>query len=143
MKIVIRTKNINLTETLGNFVQKEIESLKLPFNPLNGFLGKGKSRVGVWLELVRDQHHRKGDIFRAECQMHFPAGSIRAEALSEDIRTAIIEARDRLQRELKDYKEKGIAKGKRGARVLKKELKLALEARFPERKGERIREEGM
>lgn len=150
MKIVIRTKNINLTEALRNFVQKEIESLEKFAEILqaeskyfNGFLGKGKPRVEAWLELTREtQHHRKGDIFRAECQMRLPGRSIRAEALSEDLKTAIIEVKDKLQRALKEYKEKKIAKTKRGTRAFKKDLKLVPEAKLPARKGERIREEG-
>jgi ribosome-associated translation inhibitor RaiA len=62
-------------------------------------------------------------------------------AQREDLKLAICEVKDELQRELKQYKEKLAAQTKRRARVLKKELKLAPQARFY-KKG-RIREEGL
>jgi len=49
--------------------------------------------------------------------------------------------KDELQRELKNYKNKLTAKTKRGARVLKKEIRLSSGARFY-RKG-MIQDEGV
>ena len=73
--------------------------------------------------------------------MRFPKRSLRSTAEGEDLKLAITEVKDELQRQLKQYKEKITAQTKRGARVLKKELKLSPSARFY-RKG-RIREEGI
>jgi ribosome-associated translation inhibitor RaiA len=86
-------------------------------------------------------HHQKGPVFWAECQMRFPKRSLRSTAQSENLKTAINEVKDELQRQLKQYKNKLTAKRKRGARVLKKEIRLSSQARFY-RKG-RIREEGI
>ena len=110
------------------------------------FFGKGKPRVEAWVEIGKESlHHRKGPVFWAECQMRFPRRSLRSTACSKDLRIAITEVKDELQRQLKQYKLKIFTKTsaltKRRARVLKKSLRLAPQARFW-RKG-RIREEGI
>ena len=73
--------------------------------------------------------------------MRFPGKSIRATVKSNDLRSAIVQVKDELQRQLKEYREKIAAKIKRGERRFKKDLKISSEARFY-RKG-RIREEGI
>ncbi|MDI6603351.1 MAG: hypothetical protein QME57_04600 [Patescibacteria group bacterium] len=62
-------------------------------------------------------------------------------AQRENLKLAICEVKDKLQRELKQYKEKLITQTRKRTKVLKKELKLSSLARFW-RKG-RIREEGI
>ena len=146
MKIVIKSKNFKLTPTLYKYIEEKIGSLEKFIKILysedyfNHFFGKGKPRFEAWVEIGRtilDQ--RKGPIFFAECQMRFPKRSLRAEAKNKDLKLAINEVKDELQRELKEYKEVSITQAKRGARIAKKELKISPQARFY-RKG-RIREE--
>ena len=148
MKINILTKNIKLTPALKDFIEEKINSLekfsKILYSEkyFNHFFGKGKPRVEAWVEIAKTTlHHKKGPIFLAECQMRFPRRSLRSTASSKDLRLAIDEVKDELQRQLKQYRNKLTAQTKRRARVLKKELKLAPQARFY-RKG-RIREEGI
>ena len=147
MKIVIKTTNLKLNKELSQYIEEKLNSLekfsKILYNEkyYNHFFGKGKPRVEAWVEIGKEtRHHKKGSVFWAECQMRFPKRTLRSIAESDNIKQAITEVKDELQRELKQYKEKLISKTKRGARVLKKELKLAPLARFY-RKG-RIREEG-
>jgi len=149
MKIVIKTKNIELTPALKELIEEKINSLER-FSEIfqkekyyDHFFGKGKPRVEAWVEVGKEtRHHKKGPYFFAECQMRFPKKSLRSEAFADDLRQAITEVKDELQRQLKEYKEK-IPKSltRRRQRVLKKELKLDKGARFY-RKG-RIREEGI
>ena len=130
MKIIIKTKNLKLNQTLKNFIEEKINSLEKFSNIFqkeyfDNFFGKGKPRVEAWVEIGRTTlHHKKGPIFWAECQMLLPGKSIRSTAQSKDLKLSIIEVKDELQRELKEYKEKLTAKTKRGTRVLKKESKL-------------------
>jgi ribosome-associated translation inhibitor RaiA len=153
MKIVIKTKNLKLTRALENFIEEKINDLEKFLPPtifgggqsekyFDSFYGKGKPRAEAWVEIGKEtRHHKKGPYFWAECQMRFPKRSLRSIARAEDLKLAITEVKDELQRESKQYKEKFRAETKRGARVLKKELKLSPLARFY-RKG-RIREEGV
>lgn len=152
MKIVIKTKDIKLDRALEEFVEKKINDLEKFANVLqgeeyfDGYYGKGKPKVEAWVEIGRaTTHHKKGPYFYAECQMHFPGRSLRATSNHFDLRLALTEVKDEMQRQLKQYKEKAIAKRKRGGRVLKKDLKLDPAARFPieNTKGARIREEGI
>lgn len=147
MKIIIKTTNVKLTPALTQYVQDKIGSLEKFIEDLVGkeyfehFLGKGKAKVEAWVEIGKTtRHHRKGLIFRAEVQLRFPGKSVRAEALSGNLRRAVAQVKDELQRELKEYKGKAATLAKRRARVAKKELKIAPQARLY-RKG-RIREEG-
>ena len=149
MKIVIKATNIKLDQALKEFIEEKISSLekfsKIFYNEnedFDHFFGKGKPKVEAWVEIGKTTfHHQKGPIFWAECQIRFPKTSLRATSKREELKLAIVEIKDKLQRELKQCKEKLTAKRKRRVRVLKKELKLASQARFY-RKG-RIREEGI
>ena len=146
MKIVILTKNIVLTKELQDWIEKKLNQLER-FSKLfqkeiyyNSFFGKGKPRVEMWLEIGKtNPSKRKGPIFRAEAQVRFPKKSIRAEAITDDLKKSINKVKELLEREFKKYKERAQALYKRGARKVKKELKISPGARFY-RKG-RIREE--
>lgn len=148
MKIVIKKTNVPLTPFLKEYIQEKINSLE-KFARIfqkevyfNHFFGKGKPRVEAWVEVGKETlRHKKGSFFFAECQMRFPKRSIRSTARAENLKLAINEVKDELQRELKQYKEKIKAQTKRKTRILKKELQIAKEARFY-RKG-RIKEEGI
>ena len=115
MKIIIKTKNLKLSQVLKNFIEEKINSLEkfskiFQNNYYGDFLGKGKPRVEAWVEIGKEsRHHQKGPYFLAECQMRFPKKSLRSVAESEDLKQAITEVKDELQRELKQYKTKLIA----------------------------------
>jgi ribosomal subunit interface protein len=148
MKITLQTKNLKLNKVLLQYIREKINSLE-KFAKIfesekyfNNFFGKGKPRLEAWIEIGKTTlHHKKGPVFWAECQMRLPGKSVRATAGGNDLKMAITEIKDELQRELKQYKEKLTAQTKRRQRELKKELKLSSQARFY-RKG-RIREEGI
>lgn len=153
MKIVIKTKNLKLNQALRQYIREKINSLEKFLKILydkekyfNSFYKKGKPRVEAWVEIGKTTlHHQKGRVFRAECQMRLPGKSVRATAQRKDLRLAIDEVKDELQREIKKYKNKLIAQTKRSQRRLKKILHLAPSARFKKRKRRRIRirEEGI
>jgi len=120
MKIVIKATNIKLTSALHQYIEEKINSLEeflVIFEEekyWNHFFGRGKPRVEAWVEIEKEtRHHHKGPFFRAECQMRLPKKSIRSIAAKEDLRLAIDEIKDELQRELKQYKNKKIDKIKK------------------------------
>ena len=119
MKIVIQAKNIKLNQALEDYINEKLNSLekfvKVLYNEkyYDHFFGRhppttrGKPRVEVWVEIGKiTLHHRKGKIFRVEVQMRFPGKSIRSEAVSDDLKKAITETKDELQKQIKKYKEK-------------------------------------
>ncbi|KPJ56992.1 hypothetical protein AMJ49_03045 [Parcubacteria bacterium DG_74_2] len=141
MKTIIKVRGIELTKKLEEFIKKEIDHLEkfakdiFSQKDFNDYFGKGKPKVEAWIEITK-----KTPFFYAECQMRFPRKTIRVESLKKNLKQGIIELKDKLQREIKEYKEKIISKGQRRTRVLKRDLKLSPLARFY-KKG-RIREEG-
>jgi len=150
MKIVIKTKNLDLNRELKDYIREKIGSLEKfarvfqSENYYDSFFTKGKPRVEVWVEIGKEtQHHRKGPFFHAEAQMRLPGESLRAEAEAENVELAIVEIKDELQRELKKYKEKIGSVTKRRARISKKILRFSSSAKFKRKKGERIKEEGI
>ena len=124
MKIVIKATNLELNQELRDYIEEKIGGLEKfakvfqSENYYNGFFSKGKPRVEVWVEIGKTtRHHQKGDIFRAEAQMRFPGKSLRAESKRDDLKLAITEIKDELQRELKQYKEKAETAAKRKTRI--------------------------
>ena len=109
---------------------------------LDKFVEKADGVVQGWVEVVRTtKHHQTGDIYSVEAHIRLPGRNVRSEATGPDILLAIDAVKDELQAELKKYKEKEIARGKRGGRSLKKVFRISALARLW-RKG-RIREEGI
>ena len=144
MNIDIKTKNITLNQPLTVFCRKVASELEKFLNVLEDTgSGMGATAKG-WIEIGKTTlHHRKGPYFRAECQIFLPGRNIRAEAESEDLRQAVNQVRDEVQRQLKAYKEKSIARRKRGQRQIKKTLNLTTQAQVDRPRGARVREEGI
>lgn len=135
MKTILKTTKIRVDEALENFIKEKIDDL-------DRFYENGRLKAVAHLEIEKTtQHHQKGPFFRAECQIRLSKKTVRAEAVDKNLKLAVIEVKNELQRQLKQYKEKFSAKTERGQRALKKEFHLSPQARFF-RKG-RIREEGI
>jgi len=119
VKIVIKTKNLRLPKAIKNFIEEKINSLEKFLKIFgkeyyNHFFGRGKPRVEAWIEVGKETfHHKKGPYFWAECQIRLPGKSLKSTAISKDLKLAITEVKDELQRELKEYKEKIIDKTKK------------------------------
>lgn len=148
MKIIIKSTNLKLTSSITKYLEEKIKSLekfaKVLINKKNSknFLGKKKSAAEAWVEVGKTTfHHQKGEIFRTELQLKIAGRELRAEAISKNIFSAINEVKDEMERQIKKYKGKIKIKYQRGARKLKKDLRISPRARFY-RKG-RIREEGI
>lgn len=144
MKINIKCTQLELTKPLKEFIEKKINALEkfLKVFSEEKETKKGKASIEAWVEVAKTtQHHQKGMVYYAECQLRLPRKSFRAVATRENLKMAIKEVKEELEREIKREKEKRMAKVKRGARVFKKELKISPAARFY-RKG-RIKEEGI
>lgn len=138
MKLIIKATNFKLTPAIRQYIEEKLK------RDVERYLPAGNTSAEGWAEAGKTtKHHQKGMVFRAEMQIGGLAGkkSVRAESTNTDLRLAIDEVKDELQRILKKYKGKQSATYKRGARRAKKDLRLSRGARFY-RKG-RILEEGI
>ncbi len=134
MKKTIKTKDIRVTKKIEDFLNEKVDSLEKFINT--------KDEKEIVIELEKEtRHHEKGPIYKAGMYIHIPGKTLYAEYLSEDINLSILEAKEELQREIKKYKNRKVSLRRRKERELKKDIRLAPEARM-HRKG-RIRDEGL
>ncbi|MEA3293045.1 MAG: ribosome-associated translation inhibitor RaiA [Patescibacteria group bacterium] len=139
MKIIIKSTNIQLNKPLRYFIWEKMESLEKFAQ-----IFQREPNTELLIEIGKpSKHHKKGDIFYAECQIKLPKKNLRTESSSYDLRTAIVDIKDEMQRQLKKYKGKSAAQTKRGARIFKKSIRIVQEAKTNIKKGSRIREEGI
>jgi ribosomal subunit interface protein len=143
MRVTIKATKIKLTPEIKEFVEKEINSLEKFAEKIfgekyeEGVFGKLKPKIEARVEIKGKER----GFYYAECNLIFPKKIIRAEALKKDLKSAIYEIKSELEREIKEYKGKFFARMKRGARKLKRELKVAEGAKIKE--GKRVLQEGV
>ncbi len=119
MNIVIKTKNLELTESLEKFISKRLEGLKKFIKVL-----KNDSQE-VMIEVEKEtKHHKKGDVFRAEAIIKLPGQSLVARAHGEDLGKVVTETRDEMEREIRKYKTMKIEKPRREQRKAQKQDNL-------------------
>lgn len=98
MQIIISTKNITLDDALDVFVREKIGGL-------GHLIGNDKWEAGV--EIGKStRHHRNGEVFYAEVNLRMGGKLLRATCSHEDLRNAIVDAKDELQVQIKKFKEK-------------------------------------
>lgn len=112
MKITVKGTNIKLSDSIYEYIQKKIDTLDKFVQNVNPVEG--------WVEVEKlNRPKETSDVFRAEAQVKLPGVSgIRAEASEWDLHTAIDRVKDDLQRQLKRYKRKMIAKRRRAKEVV-------------------------
>ena len=116
MNINIKATNMELTPAIRDFTEKKVGGL-------GKFIGRDDEAVKVFVEVgTTTRHHHSGDIFRAEIQITTPhlEKGVRAEAVDNDLYTAIEKVKDEMKLELTKTIDKKISLMKRGARAFKK-----------------------
>lgn len=127
VKIIVQGTKLEINEALREWVDKKIGALA-KFHPdlerEDEIPAKGRrKKVDVRVELEKTRPgQRKGRIFRAEAQFNLGSKLFRAESLKGDLRQAVVEVGEDLERQLKKYKGKQRDKLERGARKAKREL---------------------
>jgi ribosomal subunit interface protein len=123
MKIIIKTKNLELSPSLESYINEKIGSLEKFIKTLQKE-EEGKTLSEIFVEVEKEtRHHRHGEVFVAKAQIMLPGKSLVAEAKGEDLFLAIVEVKDELQQEIKKYKLKKIDLGREGGRKAKDQLK--------------------
>ena len=110
MKILIKYTNLDSTSAIDAYINEKIGGLEKFIQSL-----EKNNEVIARVEISHTtKHHQKGPVHRAEVNLDFPGYVLRAEKEDWDIRIAIDQVRDALQREIKKYKEKRQSQENRG-----------------------------
>lgn len=118
MKLNIKTTNITLSESIEDYLRKKLMTL-------DKLVEFDRDNVYLQAELGRTTHHHKaGEIFRAEVNLHIGGKAHRAVAEAEDLYAAIDQMKDELARVVREGKEKRISIVRRGAQKLKDLLRF-------------------
>ncbi|MFH0873593.1 MAG: ribosome-associated translation inhibitor RaiA [Candidatus Komeilibacteria bacterium] len=90
------SKNTEITEPLRVYIEERLDRL----DHLNSEIMTGR------VDISRDQHHRKGDIFRVEINLNLRGKLLRVVETRPDAREAIDLVTEKLARQLRDLKNK-------------------------------------
>lgn len=99
MRIVIKATNVELTAPLKEYIEQKLWSLNKFIDKLD-LEGAVLARVEVGRTTA---HHHKGDVYRAEVNLDLSKEVLRASSENWDIRLAVNQVKDDLQREIKKY----------------------------------------
>ncbi len=121
MKINIRSKNLEITPAINDYVLRRIESVEK-------FLGHNKDVVDASvfnIEIEKTTHHHKeGEYFQAEVVAHVNGQNFNVKSIKEDLYQAIDDVKDELTRVLESRKEKRIGLLRRGGAKIKNILRF-------------------
>jgi len=115
MNINIKATNMELTEAITDYVNKRVSSLEkfLKDGEITGYVEIGKTT----------NHHKQGDVFKAELDIKINGERFFTEVSTSDLYTAIDEAKEEIARKITDTKDRKKTLFKRGAISVKKMIK--------------------
>lgn len=117
MQINIQAKNIDLTEVIKEYVSKKVSGLEK-------FIRKTEEDIVIAVEVGKTtNHHKKGEVFRAEISFLFSGNKFYAFSEMEDLYTAVDDVKEQIERQLVGTKDRGDTLYRRGARSVKKMMK--------------------
>lgn len=114
MRIFIKGTSFSLTPAIEDYIQKKIGGLEKYLKRLDGPAVETRVEVGKITE-----HHKKGDIFRAEVNLTLPGALLRAEEKSHNLYAAIDFVHDEIKRQIISFKDKKITRYFKGARLVR------------------------
>jgi putative sigma-54 modulation protein len=116
MNINIKTTGISLTPSISDYVSKRMESVKR-------FLENDPSAICDFEVGKTTEHHKNGDIFRAEAHIVAAKRDIYAESEQTDLYAAIDSVRDEVMRRLSVDKVRRLSSIRRGGAIVKNMIK--------------------
>ena len=121
MKINIRSKNLEITPAINDYILKRIESVEK-------YLGHNKevsdaAEFNVEIEKTT-QHHKEGEFFQTEVVARVNGQNFTVKSEKEDLYQAIDEVKNQLSRVLESRKEKKTGLLRRGGAKIKSMLRL-------------------
>lgn len=120
MKINFQTKNLELVPALHDYVVKRITNLgKL----LSKIEEKDEEVIINFVLSKTTNHHKSGEIFRADCSILIKGEKFYSSIDKEDLYQAVDAVKDNLFNDISKSKDKKQTLYKRGAASVKKMLK--------------------
>lgn len=117
IKNTVKGTGIELSEAITTAVERVVSAIEKYTDP-------DDSSVLVEVEVGKTtNHHRSGDIFRAEINFRSRIGTLRAEAEKEDLYVALTVARDEIIESLRSKKSKRIDFIRKGGLAFKNMLR--------------------
>jgi len=113
MRINEKGTNMKITEEIKDYLYKKLEYIEK-------FLDPADESVLCDVELGKmSKHHKTGDVFRTEINLHIAGKNFRAEAEENELFASIDIAKDEMVRELKSNKDKKVSQLKHGGAKIK------------------------
>ena len=103
MNITIKQTNITLTQEEKDLIEEKLSSLEKYFSSIQQ----------IRFEIEKSAHHRKGDVYRAEANIHIPNNLLRVEKSSETWRKAMEKVKDHAKRMLSEENKRQTDKTRR------------------------------
>ncbi|GEM_PF-417075 len=109
MKINLQASNMELTPAIEQYfsakILSEVQKFHVPIIKIDAEVEK------------TTHHHAKGQVFRAEVNIHTAGKLVRAEVTHEDLYAAIDKLKDTVFREIRDLKDREDASRKKNGRM--------------------------
>ncbi len=117
IKKILKGTGLELTPAIEGAVDKIVEAIDKLVDPTD-------TSAIVDVEVAKTtNHHRSGDIFRAEVNFHSRLGNIRVEAERSDLYVALTEVKDEIVETLRSKKSKKMDFVRKSGLKLKNMLK--------------------
>jgi putative sigma-54 modulation protein len=118
MRHNIKTTDFSMTPAIKDYVEKRISHLDKFVSP------EQKELPMCYVEIGKTtNHHKNGELFRAELTIHIGGKSLRAESQQEDLYAALDLVTEEMSEELKSFKEKNSSLLKRAGAKIKSMMK--------------------
>ncbi|MFA5751197.1 MAG: ribosome-associated translation inhibitor RaiA [Candidatus Paceibacterota bacterium] len=119
MKINLLTKNIELTDSIRDYVYKKITNLERIVESMDP---EGEARITFEVG-KNSERHKSGEIFHADCVVKISGRDFYSSADERELFLAIDTVRESLFKEISREKDKKLTLFKRGAKSIKKMMK--------------------
>lgn len=117
MEIQIKATNLNLTDSINEYVDKRLGAL-------DKLIDSKDTSVLCAVEIERmNAHNKAGDMYRSEINLHIAGHEFRAESSKERLYDAIDETKNQMAKELRRNKDKQRRKYRRGGAAVKNLLR--------------------
>ncbi|MDD1444383.1 ribosome-associated translation inhibitor RaiA [Dolichospermum sp. ST_sed3] len=119
MRHNIKASDFEMTPAIKSYVEKVV-------NHLDKFINLNDNELPMcYVEIGKTtNHHKQGELFKAEFTIHIGGRSLRAETHADDLYAALDKVADEMTEELKSFKDKRTSLIKRGGAKLKEMIKM-------------------